>query len=96
MLLTLIINGLKAHVCKWVPVGNCTSIEECFKAAVEANNQATMGFQKTDTSSNTRNPSSHSMQVARQQSQQENGNKRLREPELQLAQIEDAGKAWGL
>ena len=38
MLLTLIINGLKAHVCKWVLIGNCTSIKECFKAAVEANN----------------------------------------------------------
>ena len=96
MLLTLIINGLKPQVCKWVPVGNCTSVKECFKAAVEANNQAAMGFQKTDSSSNNRNPSSHNMQVGRQQLRQENGNKRPREPELQLAQIEDAGKAWGL
>ncbi|KAJ9082692.1 hypothetical protein DSO57_1002210 [Entomophthora muscae] len=37
MLLTLIINGLKSHICKWVHVGFCTSIDEFYKAIVEAN-----------------------------------------------------------
>ncbi|KAJ9085075.1 hypothetical protein DSO57_1017433 [Entomophthora muscae] len=48
MLLTLIINGLKPHICKWVPVGCCTSIDKCYKAIVEANNQALMGFCRTN------------------------------------------------
>ncbi|KAJ9080784.1 hypothetical protein DSO57_1021331 [Entomophthora muscae] len=47
MLLTLIINGLKPHICKWVPVGCYTSIDDCYKAIVEANNQASMGFRCT-------------------------------------------------
>ncbi|KAJ9056029.1 hypothetical protein DSO57_1037310 [Entomophthora muscae] len=46
MLLTLIINGLKPHICEWVPVERCTSINDYYKAIVEANNQASMEFIK--------------------------------------------------
>ncbi|KAJ9071834.1 hypothetical protein DSO57_1039699 [Entomophthora muscae] len=44
MLLTLIVNGLKPHICNWVPVGRCTFIDDYYKAIMEANNQASMGF----------------------------------------------------
>ncbi|KAJ9077682.1 hypothetical protein DSO57_1014492 [Entomophthora muscae] len=48
MLLTLIVNGLKPHICKWVPVGCCTSINDCYKAIIEANNQASMSFHRSN------------------------------------------------
>ncbi|KAJ9080914.1 hypothetical protein DSO57_1019883 [Entomophthora muscae] len=36
MLITLIVNGLNPHICKRIPVGRCTSIDNCYKAIVEA------------------------------------------------------------
>ncbi|KAJ9050765.1 hypothetical protein DSO57_1011452 [Entomophthora muscae] len=48
MLFTLIVNGLKPHICKWVPVGCCTSIDNCYKAIVEADNQASMGLHRSN------------------------------------------------
>ncbi|KAJ9062330.1 hypothetical protein DSO57_1011903 [Entomophthora muscae] len=48
MLLTFIVNGLKPHICKWVPVGCCTSINNCYKAIVEANNQVSIGFRRSN------------------------------------------------
>ncbi|KAJ9068967.1 hypothetical protein DSO57_1023300 [Entomophthora muscae] len=51
MLLTLFINGLKSHICKWVPVGCCISIDDCYKAIVVANNQDSMGFCSTSDAS---------------------------------------------
>ncbi|KAJ9074440.1 hypothetical protein DSO57_1006401 [Entomophthora muscae] len=40
--------------------------------------------------------SGHNQVGCRQPRQQDNGTKRPRKGELQLAQIEDQGKAWGL
>ncbi|KAJ9070583.1 hypothetical protein DSO57_1006302 [Entomophthora muscae] len=48
MLLTLIVIGLKPHICKWVPEGCCTSVDDCYKVIVEANNQASMGFRRSN------------------------------------------------
>ena len=76
MVLTLIDNVLKAHVCKWVPFGSCTSIKECFKAAVKASNQASMVLRKNDLPAHSLNSSAHRSQVGRfQPRQHKNGAK---------------------
>ncbi|KAJ9069672.1 hypothetical protein DSO57_1016146 [Entomophthora muscae] len=48
MLLTLIVNELNPHICKWVSVGCCTSINDCYNTIEEANNQASMGFRHSN------------------------------------------------
>ncbi|KAJ9088843.1 hypothetical protein DSO57_1019120 [Entomophthora muscae] len=90
MLLTLIINGLKPHIRKWVPVGCCTSIDNCYKAIVKANNQASMDFCR----SNDASPqpysapcSAHNQVGCYQSCQQENGVKRPQEGELQCCDL---------
>ncbi|KAJ9070188.1 hypothetical protein DSO57_1011108 [Entomophthora muscae] len=79
MLLTLIVNGLKPHICKWVPVGCCTFIDDCYKAIVEANNQTLMGFCRSNNAPPQLCPapgSAHNQVGCRQPCQQENGAKR--------------------
>ncbi|KAJ9069921.1 hypothetical protein DSO57_1013634 [Entomophthora muscae] len=99
MLLTLIINGLKPHICKWVPVGRCTSIYNCYKAIVEASNQASMGFCRTNNAPPQPRsaPNNDQSQVGRRQPrQQESATKRPRKGGAPASANQGPGKSLGV
>ncbi|KAJ9078265.1 hypothetical protein DSO57_1008394 [Entomophthora muscae] len=87
MLLTLIVNGLKPHICKWVPIWHCTSIKNCYKAIMEANKQALMGFCRSNDAPPQSYPapsSAHNQVGCHQSCQQENGIKRHQKGESEV------------
>ncbi|KAJ9061812.1 hypothetical protein DSO57_1016889 [Entomophthora muscae] len=90
--------ALKPHICKWVPVGHCTSINDCYKAIVEANNQASMGFCRTsDTPSQpcTTPGNGHNQVGCCQPRQQDNGTKRPLEGGAPDSADQGSGKSLG-